>query len=118
MSDENRGLYRKYKVERTDGSSAPGGKHEDCRYFVLDLEHDEFSVPALQAYAAAAESRYPNLARDLFAMVGRRSADLTDEEREALLWMRNSVQYDWPDSKAVSKPKALAVLDKLLARKP
>ena len=35
-ADKNKGLYQKYRVERTDGSSAPGCKHEKCRYFVLD----------------------------------------------------------------------------------
>lgn len=36
-ADKKRGLYSKFKVERTDGSSAPGEKHDACEYFVLDL---------------------------------------------------------------------------------
>jgi len=51
MNDAERGLYRKYKVERNDGSSGPGGKHEKCEYFILDLEHDKHAKAALKAYA-------------------------------------------------------------------
>lgn len=64
-TDDERGLYRKYKIERTDGSSTPGGKHEHCSYFVLDIEHDEFSEPALRAYARACRARFPDLADDI-----------------------------------------------------
>lgn len=59
------GLYEKFRVERTDGASAPGGKHENCRYFVLDMDHDQFARVAIAAYAAACQDKYPNLARDL-----------------------------------------------------
>jgi hypothetical protein len=38
-SKTKQGLCQKYKVTRVDGSSNPGGKHADCSYFVLDLEH-------------------------------------------------------------------------------
>jgi hypothetical protein len=58
------GLYCKFQVRRTDGSSSPGGKHERCEYFVLDWQHDTFTVPAILAYAAACEARYPDLASD------------------------------------------------------
>lgn len=40
-------------------------KHKDCRHFVLDLNHDKFSVPALRAYALACEVEYPVLAEEL-----------------------------------------------------
>jgi hypothetical protein len=64
--DAKRGLItRKYKIERTDGSTGEGGKHEQCDYFVLDLVHDRFARPALLAYADACEAEYPLLARDL-----------------------------------------------------
>lgn len=70
MSDDtSRGIYRKYRVERTDGSSAPGGKHEQCAYFVLDLEHDEFAVPALKAYARACRKGFPDLAADILRII-------------------------------------------------
>jgi hypothetical protein len=63
--DADRGIYRKFKVERTDGSSAPGGKHSGCSYFVLDLDHDPFARPALGAYAKACRKKFPELARQL-----------------------------------------------------
>jgi hypothetical protein len=73
-NDNERGLYRKYDVKRTDGSSEPGGKHERCAYFVLDLEHDEFALPALIAYAGAAHKTHPALAADIMKIV-RAEAD-------------------------------------------
>lgn len=62
------GLVNKFAVYRTDGSSAPGGKHYGCDYFVLDITHDRFAAPALLAYAKACEKQYPKLARDLRTM--------------------------------------------------
>lgn len=69
MSDRDRGLYRKYDVKRSDGSSGPGRKHEFCAYFVLDLECDEFALAALRAYARAARKTHPDLARDIRAII-------------------------------------------------
>lgn len=63
--DKEIGLYEKYRVERCDGSSEEGGKHEDCRYFVLDLTHDPHAAPALRAYAKSCATDYPMLAFDL-----------------------------------------------------
>jgi hypothetical protein len=68
MSD-SKGIYRKFNIERADGSSGPGGKHEHCAYFVLDLEHDRFAIPALRAYADACREAYPALAADLDRIV-------------------------------------------------
>jgi hypothetical protein len=65
MNDHERGLYGKYKVERLDGSSGVGGKHEECRYYVLDLEHDPHAKPAILAYAKSCQKYYPKLAADL-----------------------------------------------------
>jgi hypothetical protein len=69
MADQTdeRGICRKYNVTRTDGSSGPGGKHERCAYFVLDLEHDPYAVPALKAYAEACRGTHPQLAIDIEA---------------------------------------------------
>lgn len=64
-----RGIYDKYNVERTDGSSKPGGKHDGCAYFVLDLEHDEFAIAALKAYAKACRREYPALADDITTII-------------------------------------------------
>jgi hypothetical protein len=63
------GLYRKFEVRRTDGSDGPTGKHADCNYFVLDITHDPFAIPALKAYAAACRKEYPNLSADLESLV-------------------------------------------------
>ena len=66
MDDRERGLYGKYNVARSDGSGGPGGKHENCYYYVLDLDHDPFALPALEAYANACEKDgYVELAADL-----------------------------------------------------
>lgn len=66
MDDKNRGLYEKFIVIRTDGGNKPGEKHEKCRYFVLDLDHDPFAIPAIRAYADACErGGYRALAHDL-----------------------------------------------------
>lgn len=71
MSDKSLGLFQKFRVERTDGKSAPGEKHADCQYFVLDLTHDPYAIPAVRAYAAsAAANGYHALAADLYAKVG------------------------------------------------
>jgi hypothetical protein len=65
LKDNVLGLYKKYQVNRTNGSSAPGQKHDGCEYFVLDLTHDKYSCYALYAYADACEENYPQLAVDL-----------------------------------------------------
>jgi len=59
------GIYHKFNVQRTDGSSQEGGKHEKCDYFVLDVTHDKYAIPALRAYAKACKKEYPALANDL-----------------------------------------------------
>lgn len=64
------GIYGKFTIERTDGRSSPGEKHHGCAYFVLDLGHDPFAIPALRAYAAACKWRFPALSADLLATVG------------------------------------------------
>jgi hypothetical protein len=62
MSDESRGIYKKYYVERLNDNQH---KHDGCTYFVLDLQHDKFSRPALRAYAKACEKKFPQLAKDI-----------------------------------------------------
>jgi hypothetical protein len=63
--DRSTGLYEKFRVERTNGSSGPGGKHEHCEYFVLDLTHDEHAYAALTAYATSCADDFPQLSNDL-----------------------------------------------------
>ena len=69
MGDKTRGLYGKFKVTRTDGQSEPGGKHEKCDYFVLDLSCDPHAIPAIVAYIASCQGEYPQLADDLRAKI-------------------------------------------------
>lgn len=63
--EAGKGLFTKYEVHRTDGSTNEGGKHHECEYFVLDMNHDRFAIAALKAYVEACEGDYPLLAKDL-----------------------------------------------------
>ncbi|WP_175806627.1 hypothetical protein [Burkholderia cenocepacia] len=67
LHEHEQGLYRKFDVRRTDGSDAPGGKHHDCEYFVLDMNHDGYARAALRAYVRACTAEFPVLAADLVA---------------------------------------------------
>ncbi len=64
---ENAGFYDKFEVRRRDGRDQPGGDREGAVYFTLDLTHDRFAKPALQAYADAAADDLPDLVADLRA---------------------------------------------------
>ena len=68
MTDQTKtGLYRKFIVERTDGKSAPGEKHDGCEYFVLDMDHDAHARAAIIGYVGSLEAsgEYHELAADL-----------------------------------------------------
>lgn len=65
MNGQHDGLYAKYIVRRADGSDAPGEKHENCTYYVLDLTHDKHAIPAIRAYAESCREEHPKLAQDL-----------------------------------------------------
>jgi len=80
-SDMHRGLYQKYRIERTDGRSAPGEKHHGCTYFVLDLNHDPHARAALRAYAESCAETHPELAKDLKRTAER--MDLFNPNEEA-----------------------------------
>ena len=67
------GLYEKFTVQRTDGSSQPSGKHAGCNYFVLDMTHDQHALPALAAYAESCADDYPQLAAELKQAVAART---------------------------------------------
>lgn len=63
------GLTDKFKVERLTESSR-GIDHSECRYFVLDPEHDPLAFTALKVYAIEAHlAGNESLARDLHAWV-------------------------------------------------
>ena len=80
MDDKRRGLYNKFDVERTDGGSEPGEKHQGCEYFVLDLDHDRHALPAIQAYADSCKAEYPKLAVDILRRAGELAQDRLDRE--------------------------------------
>lgn len=61
------GLYAKYTVVK---NYDPEGKHDDCMFFVLDVDHDPHAVPALLAYAASVRDSNPELASDLDRLAG------------------------------------------------
>ena len=63
--NEEQGMYQKFEVTRTDGSSGPGGKHEGCSYFVLDVDHDPYAKAAMIAYACACYQSHPQLSDDI-----------------------------------------------------
>ena len=72
---EDRGLYYKYYIWRTDGRDRGGNKHRNCRYFVLDVSHDPFAIPALRAYAEACKESKPNLSVQLIDMANAHSQE-------------------------------------------
>jgi hypothetical protein len=75
---KDEGLHAKYEVRRTDGRDGPGGPHEECFLFILDVDHDPLAVPALRTYAEAArKAGYHALADDLLAYLDG------DEEEKA-----------------------------------
>ena len=87
MGDKTRGLYEKFEpIRRTDGKSAPGEKHDGCKYFVLDVTHDPYAAVALYAYANACRREYPLLADDVWKMADRAAGPSKPEpggERES-----------------------------------
>ena len=62
---KEKGLYRKFNVTRTDKKDLPGEKHCNCRYFVLDLDCDEYAIATVKFYADLCKEKYPDLANDL-----------------------------------------------------
>lgn len=63
-------IFNKFNVSRTDGSDAPGGKHEGCEYFVLDVTHDPYAKDALVAYSKACAVSHPTLSDDIQRWIG------------------------------------------------
>lgn len=55
------GLEHKYNVKKVWD---PNGDHDDCRYFVLDPQHDPVAAEALNFYAMNTEN--DELAEDIF----------------------------------------------------
>jgi len=68
-NEKAEGLHRNYHVQRLND---PDGKHADCRYFVLDPQHDPLAVEALEAYSDAAFSAgYIPLSKEIDHWIGR-----------------------------------------------
>src|SRR5574341_846979 len=92
LPDDQRGLYEKFRVERLDGSSAPGGKHEHCQYFVLDLVHDPHALSALRAYALSCRQSHPKLADDLEQILRKSGWHLLSQEAWRSRYLRRLIQ--------------------------
>lgn len=86
---EQQGLFRKFEGCRTDGGDQPGGKHHGCRYYVLDLTHDQHAPAAMRAYAAACAVTHPLLAADIVAEFGAapRAPGTPEAPAEPIAWM-------------------------------
>ncbi len=78
IDKQNLGIYPKFQVIRADGRDAPGQKHENDEYFVLNLTTDKYAIPAISAYAKSCDQDYPLLAADLRTIV-RNSMQSNDE---------------------------------------
>ncbi len=103
---EQQGLFRKFIVRRTDGSDAPGGKHDGCEYFVLDTKHDAHAPAALAAYAEACRETHPELSADLIARYGLARAAQPAAEPVARVWRDGAtVRLDWDSVKAAHNAK-------------
>ena len=74
-----RGLEPRYHVEKIND---PTGKHDECRFFVLDPQHDPIALAAIARYAQVARAEgYGALADDLTEWV---QTLLASAEREPL----------------------------------
>lgn len=68
MSAKDSGLEARFHVKKIKD---PAGKHDGCRYFVLDPMHDPIAEGVLRIYADEARRRgYEALADDLINWVG------------------------------------------------
>ena len=86
---EEQGLFRKFVVSRVDGSDQPGGKHDGCQYFVLDMTHDEHAPAALRAYAESCKASHPELSAELVRRFGDAGVDSEIEDE----WTGRIRQY-------------------------
>jgi hypothetical protein len=61
MDDKGKGLYGKYRIEKTDGSALD----PEAVYFTMRLDTDRFARAAVRAYVVACLYEEPELAKDL-----------------------------------------------------
>jgi len=59
------GTAKYQRPVRLDGTDQPGGKHDGCRLFVLDLTHDGAARVAVARYCDLVEDSRPVLCRDM-----------------------------------------------------
>jgi hypothetical protein len=67
MFDDGLDKGGRYRVYRRGDEKT--GKHHNCWYFVLDIEHDHHAVNALLAYAESCREDFPQLRFDLLAKI-------------------------------------------------
>jgi hypothetical protein len=63
---DHKGLEARYLVKKINDEA---GKHDNCRYFVLDPQHDDAALQALNHYANTVVYNHPELAEDLYAWI-------------------------------------------------
>ena len=99
-NDKERGVYRKFKVTRTDGSHKKGGKHHECSYFVLDLEHDLLRGGAAEANVHRVTFQQAVAAGAPMVMTAHLSVPEWDERPATLspvalkTWLRRRLGFD------------------------
>jgi len=93
---EQQGIFRKFQVSRVDGSDVVGGKHFGCRYFVLDLDHDQHAPAAMRAYAAACASTHPELAADIDREFAPPPSTANSFEN---FWLREGTSLAWDEDR-------------------
>lgn len=108
---EQQGMFRKFSVQRVDGSDVVGGKHFGCRYFVLDMDHDAHAPAALRAYAKSCRATHPELAADLDREFGRAQPEANADAKDADE-SRVKVQLD-QIGKSIGYGRAIQILGQL-----
>jgi len=68
MSRDDQPIYDKFTVIRNDGTDAEGGKHQGCRYIVVDIDHDEQAIRILSYLAKAYMITRPTYSASLAAL--------------------------------------------------
>lgn len=68
------GLYNKYRITKNNGDPVD----PDADYFVLRLDADVHSLPALVAYALSVQDHNPRLAYELMAKITAQWGDHPD----------------------------------------
>lgn len=74
---KDRGLEKRYEVKRLND---PAKKHKDCKYFVLDPQHDKYALPALKGYAQSVLFEYPTLGREILEWIRNISQDVVETD--------------------------------------